>query len=241
MIFLRYGQTFMDSNTYVIADEHNREALVVDTGAGSAQWIRNMLATRGLKLGAVLLTHGHADHVWDVSAVAGEAPVYIAAPDMYRLEDPLQHLGMPELALGFSRMGIDRWAKPQNLQEIPPHAFTTSFEIVAGIWIRALSTPGHTEGSCIFLLEGEVAQTDDPDSIPTSGRRETYMLSGDVLFAGSIGRTDLPGGDNDEMVASLRLLVNVIHPSVQIYPGHGPQTNMFHETRHNEYLHAAMS
>ncbi|MBM7825460.1 glyoxylase-like metal-dependent hydrolase (beta-lactamase superfamily II) [Arcanobacterium pluranimalium] len=240
MIILRYSQTFLEANTYIVADEHQKVALVVDTGAGSCQWIKETLAEHGLSLGAVLLTHGHADHVWDVSGVVDDEPVYIPEPDLYRLDNPLEHLGMPQFAIAFGRMGIDTWSVPSNLQTLPAQFYEESVEIVPGVVLRAIATPGHTEGSSVFLFAGRAIAA-GPHSIGDTGRNEQFMLSGDVIFNNGIGRTDLPGGDDQKMAASLRFLVQVIKPETVIFPGHGPQTTMFHETRHSQYLHAAMS
>ncbi|MDR6938737.1 MBL fold metallo-hydrolase [Arcanobacterium hippocoleae] len=240
MIILRYSRTFLDANCYLLADTHQRVALVVDPGAGSRFWIQQMLETHGLQLGAVLLTHGHADHVWDVSAFAGDVPVYVPAPDLYRLEDPLASLGMPQFALAFPRMGVDEWCKPANLQEVPKSAYTDSFEFVPGVTVRAVATPGHTEGSSVFLFDGRSDFSAD-EAILQTDREEHFMLSGDVIFKNGIGRTDLPGGDSQKMAASLRFLINVIRPETYLLPGHGEYTTMFHETRHSPYLHSVMS
>ena len=75
MIFLRYSNTFIEANCYILADETQRKALVVDPGAGARDWVKNSLAARDLQLSAVLCTHGHGDHVWDSAAVAGKIPV----------------------------------------------------------------------------------------------------------------------------------------------------------------------
>ncbi len=240
MILLRFDQTFLNANTYILADLQQKIAVVVDPGAGSRFWIKEALASLNLELGAVLLTHGHADHVWDVSAIVDNQPVYIPQPDLYRLTDPLAHLGMPQYALAFPRMGVETWIKPQNVLPVPDNAYQTGWEIVPGVVMRALATPGHTEGSSVFLFDGQ-SQPLHPNSVVVTDRVEHFMLSGDVLFQNGIGRTDLPGGDAQKMVSSLRFLVNVIRPETQILPGHGPHTNMFHETRHSDFLHKAMS
>lgn len=222
------------------------KALVVDPGAGSAQWVAEELARRGAQLGAVLLTHGHPDHMWDAHAVAADtgAPVYVPSPDMYRLDDPLSTLGMPEANLGFMRMGASsEWVRPAHLHALPFEMYSRSYELIPGLPMRAVATPGHTEGSSIFLFSGVVSRAFDMEleSPLLDAPERTYLLAGDVLFAGSVGRTDLPGGDQYEMNASLRFIVNSIKPDVYVLPGHGPHTSIWNETRNNPYLHAAMS
>lgn len=240
MIFLRYSETYLEANTYVLADDEARQALVVDTGAGSHDWIKQALADRNLALGAVLLTHGHADHVWDVAAVAGEAPVYLPKPDMYRMENPI---GMspadPTRDLVLSRLGFQPWTTPKDLRELPSKMLEESYEIVEGIHIRAVPAPGHTEGSTVFLL-GADPTPDREGAMMSTGQTEQIMLSGDVLFNNGVGRTDLAGGDPEKMAATLRLLVQIIKPETYVFPGHGPFTTMGREVRHNAYLHHAM-
>ncbi|QTG76322.1 MBL fold metallo-hydrolase [Trueperella pecoris] len=241
MIFLRNSQTFLEANTYILADDAAKVALVVDPGAGSHAWIPGALASRGLTLGAVLLTHGHPDHVWDVAVVAGTAPVYLPGPDMYRMDDPLSHLPLDASTnLALSRMGAQPWEKPAGLRELPAEAFSAPFEIVPGIVLRALPTPGHSEGSTVFLFEGDPTP-DREGAMMSTGRVELIMIAGDVLFNGGIGRTDFPGGDEQKMASSLRLLVQVIKPETYVFPGHGPSTTLFHEVRHNPFLQSAMS
>lgn len=240
MIFLKHSQTFLEANTYILADDDTGIALVVDTGAGSAQWIKDALSERDLELGAILLTHGHADHVWDVSLVAGDVPVYIPEPDLYRMDNPVTVGRSEQYLLALSRMGVGEWAKPNNLQTLPSDMLSSGYEIVPGIRMRAVPAPGHTEGSTVFLFEGEITEDANQVMEPT-GRREAFMISGDVLFNNGVGRTDLAGGDEQKMASSLRLLVQIIKPETYVFPGHGPHTTMFHETRHSPYLHAAMS
>ncbi|USR80171.1 MBL fold metallo-hydrolase [Arcanobacterium pinnipediorum] len=241
MLFLRYDQTFLQANTYILAHDEARVGLIVDPGAGSAPWIKQILTELDLELGAVLLTHGHPDHVWDSAKVAHDKPVYIPQPDMYRMDDPASHLP-PDAGrdLALQRLGGGEWAKPANLQPLPSAMLSSAVELVPGVALRALPAPGHTEGSTVFICEGQISHAPYAVMLPT-GRNETFMLGGDVIFNGGIGRTDLPGGDEYEMASTLRLLVQTIRPETFIFPGHGPHTMMFHETRHSPYIQAAMS
>lgn len=240
MIILRYSKTFLEANCYILADSKQKKALVVDPGAGARFWIKSTLEKYQLDLAGVLLTHGHADHIWDVSAICEDLPVYLAQPDIYRLNDPLATLGMPQLSLAFPRMGISKWEKPRNLKAVPDIAYENAFEFVPGVFMRAVPAPGHTEGSCVFLFDGRQELTTE-DAILHTERNEHFMLSGDVIFKNGIGRTDLPGGDEQKMASSLRFLVNVIRPETYLLPGHGEYTTMFHETRHSPYIHSAMN
>lgn len=240
MIILRYSQTFLEANCYILADTHQKQALVVDPGAGSRIWIQQSLEKYGLTLAAVLLTHGHADHIWDVSAIAENQPVYVPEPDLYRLDDPLGTLGMPQYALAFTRIGIDEWEKPAQLQSVPAVAYRDGFEFAPGIVMRALAAPGHTEGSSVFLFDGRSDFAAD-EAIVQTDRDEHFMLSGDVIFKNGVGRTDLPGGDSQKMAASLRFLINTIRPETYVLTGHGEYTTMFHETRYSPFMHAVMN
>lgn len=238
MIFLRHSNTTLQANCYILADENQRVALVVDPGAKSAPWVQSALETHGLSLGAILLTHAHADHCWDAPAIAGEgAPVYVAQPDMYRLDDPAHYTGFS--ASPFERESGRKWEKPACADEIPPALFVGGgAELVPGIVLRAIPMPGHTEGSTIFLFGGAITPDEEAPQLPDTVS-EQYLLTGDVLFAGSVGRTDLPGGDEREMISSLRTLSQIIAPDTVFFPGHGPASTIAKEAETNFYLRQA--
>lgn len=238
MIFLRNDQTYLNANNYVIADPEQKIALVVDPGAGAHAWVPQALSSRDLELGAVLLTHGHADHVWDAAAVAGTAPVYLAQPDFYRMDDPA-FASDAAAKLALTRMGTPQWEKPQNLVPLSD-ILTTTVEIVPGIQLRGIPAPGHTEGSVVFLFEGQITPDIEAVMPPTGRETELFLLSGDVIFNNGIGRTDLPGGDPYVMAATLRLLVQSLKSETYVFPGHGPHTTMFNEIRYSDFLQHAM-
>lgn len=215
-----------------------RAALVVDPSHGVIDQIRGVLEDAGAVVGAVLCTHGHPDHVWDAAEVsrwgAGGAahpvPVWVPGPDVHRLEDPLWWVPMrPE--------GLDlEWERPDDVREIPAGAF----DPVAGVRLLMVPAPGHTEGSAVFLLDSALALVEADGSTVVDGAEGTpWALTGDVIFAGSVGRTDLPGGDETQMRHTLRTLATAVDPRTALVPGHGPVTTMQRELATNPYLRRA--
>ncbi|HZK05650.1 MAG TPA: MBL fold metallo-hydrolase [Actinomycetaceae bacterium] len=234
MIFERYVTDVFAENCYVLADANRRRAVVVDPGAGTAAPVAAILHDHDLHLDAVLLTHGHPDHVWDAAAVAGDTPVYVPAPDAYRLENPLETLSA--LAPVLASVVPTPYRQPANVQPLPAEFFTGGgAELVPGVSVRALAAPGHTEGSTLYFMAGEWPQ-DIVAEAGASGGERLLVLTGDVIFRDSIGRTDLPGGDGAVMVQTLRTLKQVIDPAGMLFPGHGPATTMRRELTHNPFL-----
>ncbi|MFC7406151.1 MBL fold metallo-hydrolase [Georgenia alba] len=242
MLVRRVTTPVLEEHCYVVAGAAGGAALVIDPGAGTAAEVRHLVAEHGLHVGAVALTHGHADHVWDAAAVAADAPVYVAGPDAYRLQDPAAALGEPLAGL-FEELAAEPWQRPGDVRSLPGEVLSGGgAELVPGVVVRAVPAPGHTEGSVILLLAGEL---DDVDTavLPAGTARDDASpllgFCGDVVFAGSVGRTDLPGGDEKEMVATLRTLVHSLPPSTVLLPGHGPSTVLAHETATNPHIRAA--
>lgn len=215
---LTVPSSFLDENCYVAWDSDANEALVVDPGSGTAGPVAALLEERGLTVGAVLLTHGHGDHVWDAAALAGpDKPVYITGPDAFFLDDPAGFLGMDP-----ATYGLPPWEKPRDLRII--NGF--QFQPVPGVDLRLIPAPGHSPGSAVFL-------------VGAAGLADPLAFSGDVIFRGSVGRTDLLGGSEPEMRQSLRTLSNVMDPATTLLPGHGPQTTWAHELETNAYVRRA--
>jgi hydroxyacylglutathione hydrolase len=206
------------ANCYVVAAEAGAECVIVDPGEDAAAGIEEILAEHRLKPAAVLLTHGHIDHVWSVAPVCGakDIPAFIHPADRDLLSDPAK--GFP-LGPGQQLFGGLRFTEPDDVREL---ADGLTLDLV-GLSIVVGHRPGHTRGSVTFRL-------------PEGGT----LFSGDLLFAGSIGRTDLPGGDDTAMAASLRRTMELPDETI-VLAGHGPRTTIGAERHSNPFLSAIVS
>lgn len=218
MLVVGFPATMFATNCFVLATGAGQECVVVDPGIGIEPQLDDVLREHRLQPVAVLLTHGHLDHTFSVTPVCGArgVPAYIHADDRYRLDDPLSTLG-PQLTEMFA--GRLEWTEPDDVRELTDGATID----LAGLSFVADHAPGHTEGSVMFRL---AAAGDDPP----------LCVSGDVLFAGSIGRTDLPGGDHQAMLRSLRTKVLPLADETVVLPGHGPTTTIGRERASNPFL-----
>lgn len=195
------------TNCYLLINEETKEALVVDP-ADRADVIVRKLIDEGLTLKAILLTHGHGDHILAVDALKKQfgVKVYAAKAEEALLSDAAQNLSK-------ALFGIAVTVKPDILLEDGQE-----FE-AAGIRLRMLHTPGHTPGGCCYYQA-----------------EEKILFSGDTLFCGSIGRTDFPGGSLSELVRSVKEKLLVLPEDVKVYPGHEEITTIGHEKRYNPYM-----
>ena len=224
------------ANCYVVASAPGAECVIVDPGQDAEAGIEQVLAEHRLKPAAVLLTHGHIDHVWSVAPVCGAKgiPAYIHPDDRVLLSDPAK--GFP-LGTGQQLFGGLEFTEPDDVKELAD-GMTLS---LVGLQIGVNHAPGHTEGSVTFRLP-----LDAPDSAqgkskisaaetarPRSG---DVLFSGDLLFAGSIGRTDLPGGDYPTILRSLARVCLTLPDETVVLSGHGPQTTIGAERRTNPFL-----
>jgi hydroxyacylglutathione hydrolase len=228
------------TNCYVLATAAGQECLVVDPGIGVLDTLAEVLGEYRLRPSAVLLTHGHADHVYSVTPVCSGhgVPAVIHVDDRYRLADPLRTLDRQLVAMLEAQFGrSSTWVEPDDVRTVTGAACLE----LAGLKVEVLHAPGHTEGSVMFALDGV------PDGVAgigagigVSGGVEltSTLVTGDVLFAGSIGRTDLPGGDHGAMQRSLREQVLTRPDAELVLPGHGPRTSIGRERAANPYLRA---
>ena len=227
------------ANCYVVASGPGQECVIIDPGQDAERGIEEILATHRLRPAAVLLTHGHIDHVWSVAPVCGAKgiPAYIHPRDRALLSDPAK--GFP-LGTGQELFGGLEFTEPDDVKELAD-GMTLS---LVGLEITVNHAPGHTEGSVTFRLPLESHPTPPPVSAQGKSKTDTaggsdpvdVLFSGDLLFAGSIGRTDLPGGDYPTILRSLaRVCLTLPDPTV-VLSGHGPQTTIGTERRGNPFL-----
>lgn len=210
------------TNCYVVAAGEGEDCLVVDPGQDSVDGLADIFREHRLRPVAVLLTHGHIDHVWSVAPLAAGhgIPAYIHHDDRYRLEDPAgSSFALARDQLLAMTKGALELTEPEDVRTFGDAAHLD----VAGVPLSVAHAPGHTEGSSVFIAARD-------------GNRPPVMLSGDLLFAGSIGRTDLPGGNPAAMTESLRRVVLPQDDDMIVMPGHGDLTTIGEERASNPYL-----
>ena len=205
------------TNCWLVATGPGSEALVVDPGQDALPGIAELCARHRLKPVAALLTHGHLDHLWTVAPLAGAngIPAFVHPADRHLLTDPLAGFA-PEARAAFG------WLRLQEPDDVRELADGQVLEL-AGLRVTVDHTPGHTPGHVTFRLPAEAAEP-------------PRLLAGDLVFAGSIGRTDLPGGSMREMLASLATRFLTLPDETVVLPGHGPETTVGRERAYNPFL-----
>lgn len=191
-------------NTYLVADEATRKAVIIDP-TGKFEKIKHVIEKNEFEPEYILLTHGHGDHIGAVHAIKDHYHCKIFAHHMEKemLNDAKLNLS-PLLGMGNIEFDADTYVHHDD--EI----------VLEQLRFRVLHTPGHTKGSICLMIENTI-------------------FTGDTLFAGSMGRTDLPGGDGKAMVASLKTL-KYLKGEYNIFPGHGPTSTLSKEKAVNPYL-----
>ncbi len=219
MLVTGFPAGMFQTNCYILAQDGAKECVVVDPGQDAAEPLFEFLNSSNTTPVAVLLTHGHVDHTWSVEPVCSKfgIPAYIQAEDRYMLSDPIRGTG-PALA---AMLGDAEFHEPDEVLDLEDGM---TLEL-AGITFGVLRTPGHTQGSVVFTT-----------TIDSSDGDVSIALTGDTLFAGSIGRSDLPGGDHDQLLRSISRSLLPLADDTVILPGHGGQSSIGQERASNPFL-----
>lgn len=213
MLVASFAAPMFATNCWVIAPAKGAECIIVDPGMPDiSREIEMIIEENHLKPVAVLLTHGHLDHTFSIKPLADgyDIPTYIHSEDRRFISNP-QGLLSPEFANQISGATFD---EPERVEELKNGSRIS----LVGMEITAIHAPGHTRGSLMFTVNEEL------------------LISGDVLFAGSIGRTDLPTGSAKEMAETLKKKVLPLSDDLRVLTGHGPETTMKFERKNNPYL-----
>jgi hydroxyacylglutathione hydrolase len=220
------------TNCFVVAPGPGEQCVIIDPGVGVTGQLDEVIAEYRLHPVAVLLTHGHLDHTFSVLPVcqARDVPAYIHPQDRSALADPWSTLGLRPGQPIFGATGLT-FAEPDDVRELADGA---ALEL-AGLRLVVRHAPGHTRGSVVFGLD-----VPDESAHAAAGGDGDVLFSGDVLFAGSIGRVDLPGGSMAEMTQSLREVILPMPDEVIVCPGHGEQTTIGRERLTNPFLRNLM-
>lgn len=221
MLIAGFPAGSFQANCYVLAAEAGGPCVVVDPGQDAMDGVERLLVEHALRPAAVLLTHGHLDHIASAAVLcrAYDAPAFIHSDDDYMLDDPMAALS-PQLRGVLTGLPLEH-LRPPEVQ-----ALSDRFEPgLAGLPLIVDHTPGHTGGSVVIRIPGE-------------GDRPELLFTGDTLFAGSIGRTDLPGGSIEQEMASIRARILTRADEAVVLPGHGPSSTVGAERAGNPFLAA---
>jgi hydroxyacylglutathione hydrolase len=212
------------ANCYVVAPGAGEDCLIIDPGEDAAPGIDEIVAEHRLRPVAVLATHGHLDHIWSIAPVCDGAgiPAYIHPADRELLTDPAKGLSLNPGQRLFGGLTL---SEPADVLEL---ADGMTLDL-AGISLITDHAPGHTPGSVAFRLAGDGIAADQIE-------RRGALFTGDLLFAGSIGRTDLPGGDYPTILDSLARVCLPLADETIVLPGHGPLTTIGTERASNQFL-----
>ena len=207
-------------NCYVLAQRAGADAIVVDPGQRAMTRLRQILDENRLTPAAVLLTHGHIDHIWSAQKVADTygCPAYIHPEDRFMLSDPIKGFG-PAGIMRLGRLAFGAlFREPKQVLELDRDGDKLDIGDTA---VTVDHTPGHTRGSVAFRVAGEGSDV---------------VFTGDTLFRQSVGRTDLPGGSGRDLLGSIMTKLMVLDDDTVVLPGHGEKSTIGLERRSNPFL-----
>jgi hydroxyacylglutathione hydrolase len=225
------------TNCYVVGDHGRGSCVVIDPGEDGAREVPALLDRLGVTCEAVLLTHGHLDHFWAAPDLAKrlDVPVHLHPGDRWLWDNPAAGFGMPAAAsdeLMRSQFGLVWDPDPSRLREVQDHDHLT----LAGIDFVVRHNPGHTPGHVTFLGR-DLAGADLAFAMASGDHVGSDVLfSGDLIFAGSVGRTDFPRGSTEDLLQSLVDTVLPLEDDTLILSGHGPDTSVGRERATNPYV-----
>jgi len=213
MLVRSFPAPMFATNCWIIAPSEGSECIIVDPGMPDiSRDIEMIIEEHKLKPVAALMTHGHLDHTFSITPLADgyDIPAYIHSEDRRFIADPAGIHGEQFIA----QLEAITFVEPKKVNELKNGA---TLELL-GMRITAIHAPGHTRGSLMFTINDEI------------------LISGDVLFSGSIGRTDLPTGSAKEMITTLKTKVLTLSDDLRVLTGHGPETTIKFERKNNPYL-----
>ncbi|MCT2583201.1 MBL fold metallo-hydrolase [Actinophytocola gossypii] len=217
MLVVGFPTGAFQANCYLVAAGEGEPCVIIDPGQDAAEPVAEAVRKHRLSPVAALLTHGHIDHTFSVAPICdgNDMPAWIHPEDREMLNDPMKGISQDGAALFGGRFEM---REPNEVRELSDGADLD----LAGLSLTVDHTPGHTRGSVVFRSE-----------LAEGGR---VMFAGDTLFAGSIGRTDLPGGDPRTMTRTLRTKMLPLPDDTVVLPGHGPSTTIGRERASNPFL-----
>ena len=203
-------------NCYVLAQRAGADAIVVDPGQRAMGQLRRILDENRLTPAAVLLTHGHIDHIWSAQKVADTygCPAYIHPEDRFMLSDPIKGFGPRLGQIAFGAL----FREPKQVVELDRDGDKVD---IGDTVVTVDHTPGHTRGSVVFRVPGDGSE---------------IAFTGDTLFRQSVGRTDLPGGSGRDLLGSIMTKLMVLDDDTVVLPGHGEKSTIGFERRANPFL-----
>ncbi len=219
MLITGFPAGMLACNCYVLAARRGADAIVVDPGQRAMGQLRRILDENRLTPAAVLLTHGHIDHIWSAQKVADTygCPAYIHPEDRFMLSDPIKGFGPRLGQIAFGAL----FREPRQVLELDRDGDKLDIGDTNNITVTVDHTPGHTRGSVVFRVAGDESDV---------------VFTGDTLFRQSIGRTDLPGGSGRDLLGSIMTKLMVLDDDTVVLPGHGEKSTIGAERRTNPFL-----